>query len=144
MAALFGTIAFVTVPETFTPVLLARKAKRLRHSTHHWAIHAKHEEKGVNLKEIAENFLMRPSRMLFLEPILVLITIYLAFIYGELPARSVPFPDDSELIRLQTKASSTSSSKLSPSPTKGKEAGVQASPASLSSAYSSASCPLAL
>ena len=98
MAALFGTIAFVTVPETFAPVLLARKANRLRHSTHNWAIHAKHEEKGVNLKEIVENFLTRPLRMLFLEPILVLITIYLAFIYGELPAGSVPLPGDGELI----------------------------------------------
>ena len=97
MAALFGIIAFVLVPETFAPVLLARKAKRLRHSTEDWAIHAKHEEKGISLKDIVESFLMRPSKMLVLEPILVLITLYLAFIYGELPTRSNLFSDYSEL-----------------------------------------------
>ncbi len=90
MAAFFGTIAYVVVPETFAPVLLAQKAKRLRHNTRNWAIHAKHEEKGVSVKSIFQDFLLRPTKMLLLEPILVLITIYLAFIYGEFLARIIP------------------------------------------------------
>lgn len=82
MAALFGVIAWICVPETYPPVLLSRRAKYLRHSTGNWALHAKHEESVVNLKEIANKYLLRPARMMILEPILALITLYLAFVYG--------------------------------------------------------------
>lgn len=47
MAALFGTIGFFVVPESFAPVLLKQKANRLRHETKNWAIHAPIEEKQV-------------------------------------------------------------------------------------------------
>lgn len=83
MAALFGTIGFFVIPETFAPVLLQRKAKKLRYQTRNWAIHAPADEKEVNLHEIAEKYLLRPFKMLALEPILVLITIYISLIYGE-------------------------------------------------------------
>ena len=83
MACFFGTLVFIIVPETYAPVLLARRAKRLRHETGNWALHAKHEERRVDLKEIAQRYLTRPTKMMFQEPILALLTIYLAFIFGE-------------------------------------------------------------
>lgn len=83
MAFFLGTIAFFIIPETFAPVLLARRAKRLRHKTQNWALHAKHEEKQVDLKEIANRYLLRPAKMMFLEPILALITFYLSFVFGK-------------------------------------------------------------
>lgn len=83
MACFFGTIVFIVVPETYAPVLLARRAKRLRHETGNWALHAKHEERRVDLKEIAQKYLTRPAKMMFQEPILALMTIYLSFVFGE-------------------------------------------------------------
>lgn len=83
MAALFGTIGFIIIPETYAPVLLQRKAKALRYETKNWAIHAKADEKKVDLKEIADHYLLRPFKMLALEPILVLVTLYMSLIYGK-------------------------------------------------------------
>jgi hypothetical protein len=82
MAALFGTIGFFVIPETFAAVLLQRKAKKLRYQTRNWAIHAPADEKEINLKEIVEKYLLRPLHMLIKEPILVMITLYMSLIYG--------------------------------------------------------------
>ena len=82
MSAFFGLIAYINVPETYAPVLLSRRAKRLRHQTGNWAFHAKHEEREINLKEIANRYLARPAKMMVLEPILALMTTYLGFVYG--------------------------------------------------------------
>jgi MFS transporter, DHA1 family, multidrug resistance protein len=46
------------------------------------SIHAKADEKEVNFKEIATKYLTRPLVMLFQEPILIAITIYMSLIYG--------------------------------------------------------------
>ena len=83
LAGVFGTIAFIVVPETYAPVLLARRAKRLRHETGNWALHAKHEETRVDLKDIGNKYLLRPARMMVLEPILALFTLYLSFVFGQ-------------------------------------------------------------
>lgn len=82
MAFFLGTLGFFIVPETFEPVLLRLRAERLRHETRNWALHSKSEESPVDWKVIAHNYLLRPFLMLFLEPILVLITLYMGFIYG--------------------------------------------------------------
>lgn len=82
MAATFGVIAFVAVPETYTPILLTKRAKYLRHKTHDWALHSLQEEKEVTLEDIGTRYLLRPSKMLFSEPILFLVTIYMAFVFG--------------------------------------------------------------
>lgn len=84
MAALFGIIGFLVIPESFAPVLLQRKAKKLRFERKNWALHAKAEESQINFKEIAQKYLLRPFAMLAMEPILLLITIYMSFIYGVL------------------------------------------------------------
>jgi DHA1 family multidrug resistance protein-like MFS transporter len=88
----FGIIGFFVIPETYAPVLLQRKAKKIRHETKNWAIHAKADEQQVNLNEIMTKFLLRPFKMLFLEPILLLITIYMSLIYGILYLFFVAYP----------------------------------------------------
>lgn len=82
MAALFGGIGLFVIPETFGPVILAKRAKRIRFRTKNWAMHAKHEEKEINFSQIAHTYLLRPVKMLAMEPILTLVTLYLAFITG--------------------------------------------------------------
>ncbi|EGV62000.1 hypothetical protein CANTEDRAFT_115464 [Yamadazyma tenuis ATCC 10573] len=68
--------------ETHHPLILVRKAEILRRRTGNWGIVAPHEEITLDIREVAEKNLTRPLRMLFTEPILFLITIYNAFIYG--------------------------------------------------------------
>ncbi len=82
LAGFLGTIAFIFVPETYAPVLLSQKAARLRHETGNWALHAKHEERKVDFNEIATKYLVRPAKMMFLEPILALLTFYMSFVFG--------------------------------------------------------------
>lgn len=77
MAFFFSTLGYLIIPETFEPVLLEWRAKKLRHKTKIWGIHAKAEETPANPKNIAEKYLLRPFLMLFLEPILLLITLYM-------------------------------------------------------------------
>lgn len=82
MAALFGPIAFITVPETLESSLLTRKARSVRLSTRDWAMHAVAEETPVDLDEMANRILVRPLAMLVLEPIIILVTLYMSFVYG--------------------------------------------------------------
>lgn len=82
MGAFFGIVAVIFCPESYTPVLLQRRATKRRLATRNWAIHAPADEHPVNMQEIVQKYLLRPFIMLALEPILVLITIYMAVIYG--------------------------------------------------------------
>lgn len=70
------------VEETYPPVILVNKAAELRRRTKNWGIHAKQEEIEVDLRELLEKNLSRPMRMLFTEPIVLLLSIYMAFVYG--------------------------------------------------------------
>jgi len=78
----FGIIGFLCVPETFAPILLSRRAAKIRFATKNWAIHAKIDEQQIDFKSIAEKYLLRPFAMLLKEPILDLVTLYMAIIYG--------------------------------------------------------------
>lgn len=79
----FATFLNVFVlKETHHPLILVRKAETLRRRTGNWGIAAPHEEVSLDFKEIVEKNLTRPLVMLFTEPILFLITLYNAFIYG--------------------------------------------------------------
>ena len=58
------------------------KAKELRRKTKNWAIHASQEEVEVDFRELVVKNIGRPLRMLFTEPIILLITLYMGFLYG--------------------------------------------------------------
>ena len=82
MASLFGTIGLFVIPETYAPVLLQRRAKKLRYETKNWALHSQSEESPVDLKTIVEKYMIRPFQMMVMEPILILVTLYMSVIYG--------------------------------------------------------------
>ncbi|KAL5086198.1 hypothetical protein Trisim1_009527 [Trichoderma cf. simile WF8] len=82
LASAAAVANFVFVHETYPPIILARKAAELRRRTQNWAIHAKQEETEVNFHEMVERNFIRPLHMLVVEPIVLLISIYSAFIYG--------------------------------------------------------------
>lgn len=77
----FLLLDVLILDETYPPVLLVTKARRLRHETGNWALHARHEEWDVSLKELANKFLMRPFRLL-VTPICFLVALYASFCYG--------------------------------------------------------------
>lgn len=85
-------IGVLIIPETFEGTLLTQRAKRLRTKTKNWALHAKAEEKIVSYQNIAVQYLLRPFQMLVQEPILLLITLYVGFIYGFLYTCFVAYP----------------------------------------------------
>jgi MFS transporter, DHA1 family, multidrug resistance protein len=86
LTAIMGFAAFFLnlffLEETYPPVILVSKAAELRRRTRNWGIHAKQEEIEIDFRElIAKNF-SRPMRLLVTEPIVLLLSLYMAFIYG--------------------------------------------------------------
>ena len=82
MAAFFTLVGWLVVPETYMPILLQRKARQLRLETENWALHAKAEETSASLQDFLVRYLTRPFAMLFQEPILMLMTLYVSFTFG--------------------------------------------------------------
>jgi MFS transporter, DHA1 family, multidrug resistance protein len=80
--AFFGLIGLFVIPETSAPRILQMKAKRLRHQTKNWALHARADEHQVTLQTISQVYLVRPFVMIVQEPILALMSVYLSYIYG--------------------------------------------------------------
>ncbi|GAB1194006.1 hypothetical protein APSETT444_003243 [Aspergillus pseudonomiae] len=81
-AAFFGAVSFVLVPETYSPVLLQRRAACLRRQTGNPAFRAPLETHQPTWVDMITRYLFRPLKMLFLEPILDCLTIYISLIYG--------------------------------------------------------------
>ncbi|EXJ72707.1 uncharacterized protein A1O5_03854 [Cladophialophora psammophila CBS 110553] len=81
-----------TVPETYTPVLLAKRAKKLRKETGD----SKYvTERDLDTRPLAQQlviFLLRPLQLLFLEPIVLLISLYMSVLYGLLYMFFVAYP----------------------------------------------------
>lgn len=87
LTSIMGFAAFglnlIFLKESYPPVILVSKASELRRRTKNWGIHAKQEEIEVDFRELIEKNFSRPLRMLVGEPIVLLISIYMAFIYGK-------------------------------------------------------------
>ena len=76
-----GVVCAVACQETYGPVLLEQKAKRLRKETGNSALHAKGCHRlpvGIALKRAT----MRPIRMLLLSPIVTGLSFYISAVYG--------------------------------------------------------------
>ncbi|TFK29161.1 MFS general substrate transporter [Coprinopsis marcescibilis] len=71
-----------TLPETYSPVLLRKKACRLRATTGNTRYIAPIEMKRHSFRQRVEAILLQPFRVLFFEPMLIAITIYMSFMYG--------------------------------------------------------------
>ncbi|KAK3315119.1 putative fluconazole resistance protein [Apodospora peruviana] len=86
IVAFMGFLAFglnlIFLEETYPPVILVAKASELRRRTLNWGIHAKQEEIEVDFRELVTKNFSRPIRMLFSEPIIASLSVYMAFIYG--------------------------------------------------------------
>lgn len=92
MGFLATALLLLFVRETYAPVLLMEKAATLRRQTRNWGIHAKQDEVELDLRSLITVNFSRPFRMLFTEPIVFLVTLYMSFIYGLMYALLGAYP----------------------------------------------------
>lgn len=85
-------IAYFFMPELYGPVLLQRKARRLRKETGDNRYWHPHESSTMNFSNIFTKHLSRPLLMLTTEPIVTCIAIYASFVYGLLYLELEVFP----------------------------------------------------
>lgn len=78
LVAIMGFVCFLAdlifLEETYPPVILVQKASELRRRTRNWGIHAKQEEIEVDFRELVTKNFSRPLRILFTEPIVLLLS----------------------------------------------------------------------
>lgn len=82
MGAACFTLNIFFLEETYPPTILVNKAADLRRRTLNWGIHARQDEIEIDLKELLNKNFSRPMRLLFREPIVLLLSIYMSFVYG--------------------------------------------------------------
>ncbi|MCJ1223373.1 hypothetical protein MMC12_000013 [Toensbergia leucococca] len=92
VAAVFLVFGACTIHESYAPVLLSRKARKIRFATKNWAIHAKADENQVDFHDLITKYFLRPFAMLAFEPILTMLTTYIALTYGTLYCFFVAYP----------------------------------------------------
>ncbi|GFZ42851.1 hypothetical protein JCM24511_00569 [Saitozyma sp. JCM 24511] len=68
--------------ESYPPYLLQQRARAKRIETGQWAYHAELDGVVVTPKDIVWRYILRPTAMLVLEPMLLVITIYMSFVYA--------------------------------------------------------------
>lgn len=82
MGALALVLDILFLEETYLKTILQKRAGSIRKETGNFAIHHESEEEVIDLKDLVHKHLLLPLKLLFREPIVFLITIYTAFIYG--------------------------------------------------------------
>jgi MFS family permease len=82
----------IFLPEIYPPVLLARKARKMRKSTGNTAYYHPSEQNKLDVNTVVTKHLTRPLRMLTTEPIVTAIAIYASFVFGLLYLTLEVFP----------------------------------------------------
>lgn len=80
------------IPETYAPVILKRRAAKLRKETGNAKIMTEQEANGLSLKEIIVTCLYRPIMFAITEPVLDLMCFYVCLIYSLLYAFFFAYP----------------------------------------------------
>ncbi|KAF9022968.1 MFS general substrate transporter [Hymenopellis radicata] len=75
-------LILIVIPETYKPILLVEKARRLRKETGDTRYYAPMERNKKTISQQIENVLGRPFKMLSREPMLFAATVYMSFVYG--------------------------------------------------------------
>lgn len=81
-----------TVPETYAPTILKRRAQHLRKTTGVTSYVTEQELDTRPLLERLRIFLVRPLQLLFLEPIVLFISLYMSVLYGLLYMFFIAYP----------------------------------------------------
>lgn len=92
--AFAGVVMIVVglIPETYAPVILKRRAAKLRKETGNPNIITEQEKIKLSLSEIVQTSLIRPITMILTEPVLDLMCLYIVLIYAMLYAFFFAYP----------------------------------------------------
>ncbi|KAB8235167.1 MFS transporter [Aspergillus alliaceus] len=74
-------LLFLTLNETYEPVLLSWKAYRLRREHDDWSVRAKHEEVQLDMRSIITNYISLPLKMLAFDPIVLCMSVFASFVH---------------------------------------------------------------
>ncbi|KAJ9499473.1 hypothetical protein H2202_005056 [Exophiala xenobiotica] len=85
-------LAYFCMPEMYGPVVLKRKAQRLRKETGNQKLYHPHERLKLDFKSIVTKQLSRPLKMLCVEPMVTCIAFYASFVYSILYLTLEVFP----------------------------------------------------
>ncbi|OBA20439.1 MFS general substrate transporter [Metschnikowia bicuspidata var. bicuspidata NRRL YB-4993] len=85
-------VLMATIPETYAPVILKKRAKRLRKETGNPNIMTEQEASPLSFSELVNNNLVRPLKFIVTEPVLDLICSFVALIYALLYAFFFAYP----------------------------------------------------
>ncbi|KIV98071.1 hypothetical protein PV10_01761 [Exophiala mesophila] len=92
LAGVCGLLLTFTVPETYAPVILDKRAKAMRKETGQ-SIYV--TEKDLDTRPLADRLriiLLRPLQLLFLEPIVLFVSLYMSVLYGLLYMFFIAYP----------------------------------------------------
>lgn len=96
LQAIITLVIFVVpvfcLPETYSPVILKKKARQLRKDTGDQRYFHPHEAVKVDPRSILTKHLARPFLMLFTEPVVTSIALYASFVYGVMYMTLEVFP----------------------------------------------------
>ncbi|RMZ81317.1 hypothetical protein DV737_g2604, partial [Chaetothyriales sp. CBS 132003] len=92
LAGVAFALLTLTLPETYTPILLSRRAKKMRKDTGDSRYTTEKELDPRPFRQQLWIFLMRPLQLLFLEPIVLFISLYMSVLYGLLYMFFVAYP----------------------------------------------------
>jgi multidrug resistance protein len=82
LAGIVSVFTFFTLKESYAPVILERKAARLRKETGNQALRSELADLSGHAVEKIKVAIVRPLRLLFLTPIVTLMSFYVAITYG--------------------------------------------------------------
>lgn len=92
LSAIVWILITFTVPETYAPTLLARRAKKMRKETGDSGYVTEQELDTRTFSSRLMVFLIRPFQLLFRELIVLLISLYMSVLYGLLYMFFVAYP----------------------------------------------------
>ncbi|KAL3466174.1 major facilitator superfamily domain-containing protein [Aspergillus heterothallicus] len=81
LGGFFGSAAVLIMRETHPKVILERKAAALRHTTGNYKLQSKLAH-SLSPRQVLLQVLIRPVMLLFLSPILLVISLYVALVFG--------------------------------------------------------------
>ena len=85
-------IGYFLLQETYAPVLLGWKKQRLIKETGNTKLHTKWDRPDRTLAQILSTALTRPFRLLYSQPIVQVLALYMAFLYGSIYLVISSFP----------------------------------------------------
>ncbi|KAF2741346.1 MFS general substrate transporter [Polyplosphaeria fusca] len=90
--AIVQCFGFFLLQETYAPKLLGRKRDRLRKESGNQELHTEFDSPDKTLSKTLKIALQRPFRLLFTQPIVIVLACYMAYLYGLMYLMLSTFP----------------------------------------------------